>query len=180
MKMSNNQTMQAVVDLAKGIVSGIHTSAPGKIISYDPGTGRASVQPAIKCKVSDGRTLDAPVIVNVPVYFPSGGNASITYPIKAGDDCWLVFAERCIDDWLLGGESEDPRKYDLTDCAAFVGMKPTRATNNSAIEIKHGSCVLSIPENGPASINTDLIIGGISFLGHIHPESIGSVTGPPE
>jgi hypothetical protein len=178
--MSHNKTIQAIIETIRGEISGIHTGAPGKIISYDPNTGRASVQPAIKYKVADGRVLDAPVIVNVPVYFPSGGDAEITYPVHQGDDCWLSFAERSIDDWLLGGESDDPRKYDLTDCAAYVGMKPVRSTDNSAIRIKHGSCVFSMPKDGPVSINTDLVIGGISFLGHVHPENdSGGPTGPP-
>jgi hypothetical protein len=166
--MSNNGAIQALTDMVRGEISGIHTSAPGKIVSYDSGTGRASVQPSLKFKVADGRSLDSPVIVNVPVYFPSGAGASITYPIAAGDPCWLVFAERSIDDWLLGGESEDPRKYDLTDCVAFVGMKPTRSTNNNAIEITNGGCTVSIPSGGPVSINTDVIINGISFLQHVH------------
>lgn len=166
--MSANQFTQAVIDTIKSEISGIHTSAPGTVVSYDSGAGRASVQPAMKYKVSDGRTLDMPVIVNVPVYFPSGGSAAITYPIKAGDPCWLVFAERSIDDWLLGGASEDPRKYDLTDCVAFVGMKPSRSHANDAIEINHGSCKFRIPENGPVSCSTDIIIGGKSFLNHTH------------
>lgn len=166
--MSNNQGIQAIVDMVNGIVSGIHTSAPGKIISYDPGTGRASVQPAVKYKVNDGRMLDAPVIVNVPVYFPSGGSASITYPVHPGDPCWLNFAERAMDDWLIGGESEDPRKYDLTDCAAFVGMKPSRSTNNEAIVMQNGSCAITIPSSGAVSITGDLLVNGKSFLEHVH------------
>lgn len=200
--MSNNQGIQVIVDMVNGIVSGIHTSTPGKIISYDPGTGRASVQPAVKYKVNDGRMLDAPVIVNVPVYFPSGGSASITYPVHAGDPCWLNFAERAMDDWLIGGESEDPRKYDLTDCAAFVGMKPSRSTNNSAIEIIHGSTKMTIAESGDVSVNTnlniagnlsvsgsggvivagDIVAGGISFLSHVHGgvQPGGAKTSVPE
>ena len=59
-------------------------------------------------------------------------------------------------------------------------MQQSRSPANDAIEINHGSCKVRIPENGPVTINTDVIIGGISFLNHIHPESIGSVTGKPE
>lgn len=173
-----NEFIQAILGQIDGKISGIHTAAPGKVISYEGGL--ASVQPSLKYKVEDGRVLDAPVIVNVPVYFPTGGSASITYPIKAGDDCCIVFAERSIDDWLLGGEADDPRKFDLTDAMCFVGMKPSRSHSNDAIEITHGSCKLRMPEGGPVTLNTDIVIGGISFLGHIHPESIGTVTGPPE
>ncbi len=177
--MSNpNAFSQALADMMESKISGIHTAAPGKVVSYEKGL--ASVQPSIKYKVEDGRVLDAPVIVNVPVYFPTGSNASITYPIKPGDDCCIVFAERSIDDWLKGGESDDPRKFDMTDAMCFVGMKPGRSHSNDAIEITHGGCTFRMPEGGPVSLNTDIVIGGISFLGHVHPESIGTVTGPPE
>lgn len=175
---NNNEFIQAMLETVDGKISGIHTAAPGKIINYS--SGLASVQPSIRYKVEDGRVLDAPVIVNVPVYFPTGGAASITYPIKPGDDCCIVFAERSIDDWLKGGESEDPRKFDLTDAMCFVGMKPSRNHSNEAIEITHGSCMLRIPDGGPVSLNTDIVISGISFLGHVHPESIGSQTSPPK
>lgn len=164
--MSNNQGIQAIVDMVNGIISNIHTCAPGKIISYS--SGRATVQPAIKFKVADGRMLDAPIIVNVPVYFLGVEGRSITFPVKDGDPCLLIFAERCIDDWLLGGESEDPRKYDLTDCFALAGMQQSRAHANDAIEINHGACKVRIPENGPVIINTDIIINGKSFLSHVH------------
>ncbi len=177
--MSRNEAMQAIVDTIRGEISGIHTAMPGRIISY--GGGRATVQPSLPYKVADGRRLDMPPIVNVPCYFLGADGRSITFPVKAGDGCLLLFAERSIDDWLLGGESDDPRKYDLTDAIALVGLQPIRAHANDAIEINHGSCKVRIPENGPMTINTDLIINGKSFLEHIHPENDnGGPTGPPE
>ncbi len=173
-----NQFYQVITDTIRGEIAGIHTCMPGKIISYN--AGRATVQPTLKFKVPDGRALDMPLIANVPCYFLGVAGRSITFPVKEGDGCLLLFAERNIDDWLLGGESDDPRKFDLTDAFAFVGLQPSRAHANDAIEINHGSCKFRIPENGPVSCSTDLIIGGISFLQHIHPESIGTATGPPE
>lgn len=202
---SNNQNIEALLGMIRGEISGIHTSCPGTIVSYNSGTGQASVQPALKFKVTNSDSITAPVITNVPVYFPSGANSQITYPITAGDSCWLVFAERSIDDWLLGGESDDPRKYDLTDCAAFVGMKPTRSTNNDVVEIRNGSNYITIKENGGINVKSgtntldisdngnivftgnlivhgDVTINDISFLNHVHGgvESGGSTTSTPE
>ena len=164
--MSNNQFTQALIDTIQGEISGIHTCMPGKIISYSGGL--ATVQPEQEYKVADGRRMNMPVIVNVPCFFLGVEGRSITFPVKSGDGCLLLFAERSIDDWLLGGESDDPRKFDLTDAFALVGLQPTRSHANDAIEINHGYCKFRIPENGPVSINTDLIIGGKSFLNHTH------------
>lgn len=163
---SNNQTIQALTEMMRGEISNVHTCAPGKIISYS--NGISVVQPSIKQKVTNSDSLDYPVITNVPTYFLGCEGRSITFPIKSGDDCLLFFAERSIDDWLLGGESDDPRKYDITDCFALVGMQKVRSHANDAIEINHGSCKVRIPEGGPVEINTDVVIGGISFLGHVH------------
>lgn len=177
--MSVNQFLQAINETIRGEISGIHTAMPGRIISY--GGGRATVQPEQKYKVADGRRLDMPIIVNVPCYFLGCEGRSITIPIKAGDGCLLLFAERSIDDWLLGGESDDPRKYDLTDAFALVGLQPSRSHSNDAITITHGSCVFSIPEGGPINCSTDIIIKGISFLGHVHRENDGGgPTDPPK
>ena len=114
-----NSFIQALLETMDGKIAGIHTAAPGKIINYSGGL--ASVQPSIKYKVEDGRVLDAPVIVNVPVYFPTGGNSSITYPIKPGDDCCIVFAERSIDDWLKGA-TEHPGSW-WPDWAKWIGER---------------------------------------------------------
>ena len=179
---SKNNFYTALAEVVAGQISGIHTASVGKIVSYDSGSGLAVVKPSINYKTSSGDIYEYPAIVNVPVFFPTGGSASITYPIKAGDDCCLIFAERSLDDWISGGETLDPRKYDLTDCMAFVGMKPSRSTNNDAIEIKHGGCTFSMPENGPILINTDVIINGISFLDHVHGGVVsgGAKTSTPE
>ena len=66
--MSSNKTIESLIGLIRGEISGIHTSCPGKIVNY--ANGRATVQPAIKFKVTNSDSIDAPPIVNVPVYFP--------------------------------------------------------------------------------------------------------------
>lgn len=165
--MANNDVIDSLQKMVAGEISGIHTSTVGKVVSYDSSKGLASVKPSIKYKTANGDSYDYPIIVNVPVFFPTGGDTQITYPIKAGDDCCLIFSERSMDDWLSGGSSSDPRKFDLTDCMAFVGMKPSRSTNNTNIEITNGSCTLSVGKNSITS-NKDIIINGISFLGHVH------------
>ena len=45
-----------------------------------------------------------PILPDVPVMFFGGGGMTITAPIKPGDECLVIFADRCIDGWWwLGG-----------------------------------------------------------------------------
>lgn len=186
--MNRNEQAQVLIDMTKKEIANIHTAAPGTILSYDSGSGLARVQSSLKFKVPDGRTLDMPVIVGVPVIFPSGygGNASVSFPVKAGDGCLLIFAERSIDEWLKGGESGDLRKYDLTDAIAIPGLFnfgiPSVQAHPNDVCMKNGSTILWIEPGGNVHIEgADLIVGGISFKNHVHGgvQSGGSNTAKP-
>jgi len=98
---------------------------PGIIQSFDPDAVTCTVLPAIKGK--DGKeSSDLPLLVDVPVSFPRGGGVTLTFPVKAGDECELIFNDRCIDFWWQNGgvqEAVDPRQHDLSDAVAFVGIQ---------------------------------------------------------
>lgn len=122
-------------NIKKGIenyVKDLHTSMPGIIVSFDASTQLASVQPAIKriFKTNDGEKelmtpTELPLLINVPVQFPRGGGFSLTFPVKPGDECLLVFCERSIDYWHKFGGVQEPgarRFHHLSDATAFVGL----------------------------------------------------------
>lgn len=94
---------------------------PGVVTSVDQKRARVDVQPSIKDAINSKYD---PVVTDVPIVYPQGGGASITFPIDEGDDVLLVFADRSLENWLTaGGGSEvdntDPRQHDLTDCFAI-------------------------------------------------------------
>ena len=105
MALDMAQTSNEVKTIIKGWmdsrVSNIHTAMPGQVVSYNPSTNRASVQPNGAYKSEDGRNIRYPIIHNVPIQFPmgQGGTAGITFPINAGDGCLLVFSETQNDDF---------------------------------------------------------------------------------
>lgn len=119
---------QAMKVLSDSIFSMLRVSLPGIIESYDPIANTCTVQPALKGQTADelGNYTSAPLplLVDVPVVFPRGGGCSITFPVKEGDECLVVFSDRCIDFWWQSGgvqEPVDPRQHDLSDAFAFVG-----------------------------------------------------------
>lgn len=56
--------------------------------------------------------------------FPRGGGCTLTFPVKAGDECLVIFADRCIDFWWQSGGVQEPvddRQHDLSDAFCIVG-----------------------------------------------------------
>jgi len=125
---------QAMKVLSDSIFSMLRVSLPGIIESFDPGDDdrppTCVVQPAIKGQVADdlGNYASAPLplLIDVPVVFPRGGGTSITFPVATGDECLVIFSDRCIDFWWQNGgvqEAVDPRMHDLSDAFAIVGLQ---------------------------------------------------------
>lgn len=119
------QFMQAIMD---GVSEKMRVALPGTILSFDPDTVTCTVQPAIKGYESDAtgtqKSVSISVLVDVPVIFPRGGGCSLTFPVKAGDECLLIFADRCIDFWWQSGGEQEPvsqRTHHLADAFAIVG-----------------------------------------------------------
>ena len=119
---------QADARLAQAIMSAMRVSMPGIIQSFDPDAVTAVVQPAIKGVELDESGADVsvniPLLVDVPVVFPRGGGCTLTFPVKAGDECLVIFADRCIDFWWQNGGVQKPvdlRMHDLSDAFAIVG-----------------------------------------------------------
>ena len=67
--------------------------------------------------------MPLPLLLDCPVYFPSGGNCTLTFPVQPGDECLVVFASRCIDAWWQSGGVRTRRKCACTTCptASFRG-----------------------------------------------------------
>jgi hypothetical protein len=108
-----------------GRLKDLHTCMPGIVASFDPVTQTASVQPAIKRIFTEKGAVNLPVCVDVPVAFPGGGDFFLTFPVKAGDECILLFSERAIDNWHVSGGTAPPAEYrlhDLSDGLAIVGL----------------------------------------------------------
>lgn len=120
---------QALLEVLRHTISSqLRVALPGIIQSFDAETITCTVQPAIKGVISDAQgraqSVALPLLVDVPVIFPRGGGVTLTFPVSAGDECLVVFGDRCIDFWWQNGgvqETIDPRQHDLSDAFAFVG-----------------------------------------------------------
>lgn len=143
----------------------MRVALPGIIQSFDPESLTAVVQPAIRYieRDNDGNksTKDYPLLVDVPVIFPRGGGCTLTFPVSEGDECLVIFADRCIDFWWQSGGIQEPadgRMHDLSDAFCIVGpqsqAKKISGISTSAVELRSddGSAKLSLnPASGEIS-----------------------------
>jgi hypothetical protein len=139
----------------------VHTSFPAQIVSYDYTKKRASVQPLIDKKYTDGVVQPMPILNNVPVVFPTASGFSMTYPVNPGDYCLVSCCERSISDWLTSGNQgppSDPRRLDLSDGVAIMGLQPFSnpipASNNTDFVLSYNGSSITIDGNGNIILDT--------------------------
>lgn len=108
----------------------VWTALPGIIQSYDSTAGTVVVQPALRGVVQQPTgafdAVDLPLLLDVPVVFPSGGGCTLTFPLAEGDECLVVFSSRCIDGWWQSGGVQlpmEPRLHDLSDGFCIPGPR---------------------------------------------------------
>lgn len=158
------------------------TSLPCIVESYNPVEQTISCQPAIKAIKynGDGNALDLqlPLLIDVPVQFPSGGNIVMTFPIKKGDECIVVFSARCIDNWWAYGKVSPQftqRMHDLSDGMAIVGISsiprviPNISINSVQLRTRDGNSFIELTEAGDITLKcTNLnVIGNTVFTGTV-------------
>lgn len=188
----------------------LHTALPGRIVAFDAARQVASVQPMIEQQLMDGSRQPLPMLPDVPVQFPRGGGFVLTFPVKPGDECLLVFNERCIDGWWHSGASSEPldyRQHDLSDAVAVMGISslpqvvPAFATDAVELRRLDGSAYVRLDEGGTLTLDGakvlikcpvvfeagltgkgDVVSSGISLERHLHGQVMPgpAVTGVPQ
>jgi hypothetical protein len=158
----------------------LRVALPGVIVKFDPEAQTATVQPLINQVMADGTTQPLPVLQDVPVSFPRGGGFVLTFPVSEGDECQLVFNDRCIDGWWVSGNPSAPLDYrihDLSDATAQVGIAsqpnvvPGFDMGAVALRKLDGSAYMKIDAAGVVRI------GGTKLVVDCPIEYSGGITG---
>lgn len=153
------------------------TALPGIIQSFDPTKRTAVIQAALQAQVQapDGSYswVTLPPLLDCPVFFPGGGGCTLTFPIAFGDECLMIFASRCIDQWWQSGCPLDAngkptsqiqaefRMHDLSDGFAYVGVSslpkviPNISTTKTQLRNDLGTTFIELdPAAGAVAIHT--------------------------
>jgi hypothetical protein len=160
-----NQMLKVAIDTA---LRNTYVCCPGIIDSFDPVIQTATIQPAIRQQSIDAEgnkvTKKLPLLINVPVIFPESGGFSLTFPVKKGDECLVLFADRNFESWQdQGGIQEQPsvRIHDISDGLAIIGFnsKPNviQNFNNDKMQMRNSdaSAIVEMDESGNISSIND-------------------------
>lgn len=185
-----------------GALAHTWVALPGIVSAVNLEAQTVSVQPAITGTVTapDGSSsaVQLPLLVDVPLCWPRGGGFALTFPVKVGDECLVVFADRCIDGWWQQGGIAAPaekRQHDLSD--GFAILAPTSqpralgGVSDSSVQLRteSGDTFVEVDASGSITLRGDVkVVGSITCNGtnisdsHTHPgvQTGGGTTGTPQ
>lgn len=67
-----------------------------------------------------------PQLVDMPIIILGGGTAGLTFPVKQGDQCVVMFNDRSIDNWYQSGQTgplSSGKAHSLSDGIAIIGPR---------------------------------------------------------
>ena len=94
---------------------------------------------------------------DIPVWVPTAGGFSLTWPIQPGDECILLFLDTPLDIWFQnGGLDNNPiaqRRHSLLDAIALFGVRSTPrpienySTSNVQLRKDDSSVIIDLGAN---------------------------------
>lgn len=174
-----------------GRQASLWTAMPGIVKAVDFVKMTLSVQPAIQGQIIDEngqkQSVNLPLLVDVPITFPSAGGFVLTLPIAINDEVLVIFASRCIDAWWQSSGIQRPmeaRMHDLSDGFAIPGPSSQPSVyagiSSTAAQLRNraGTSYVEISADGkiklvsPSEIG---VTGNLKVTGNI--EATGTITG---
>lgn len=162
--MPYNNEIELSKVLKEGVKQGaatLHVHIPAIVVDYDFSQQKASVRPAVKIKMQDGKTVEPPVIHNVPVMFPASGGAFLHFPVKTGDKVMLYFSDRNTENFKLNGVISDPASpalHSMTDAYCTPSLMVFNAENlvqnNDDVHLIYAGSAILLKPNGEVVIKS--------------------------
>lgn len=145
----------AIRDVLDRSAEDLRVALPAHIVSWDAAAPEeAAVQPAVTLtrRAPSGALLRfrPPPVPRCPIVWPGAGENAVTWPLSPGDTGLVVWADRAIDDWLLGGgltDPPDPRRHSYADAVFVPGLRPLGTLPARATPIA-GATVVACPVAG--------------------------------
>lgn len=115
--------------LGRTIFETLNVMKIGIIDSADWDNQEVDVKIAMKKQIpiKDGFELqEESLLVKVPFLCLGGGDSYLSFPVKQGDECLVIFSDFAIQNWRSTGQFLPPnelRKHDLCDGIAIIGIR---------------------------------------------------------
>ena len=174
--------------LKSDVMFNLRCCIPCIVQSYDPEKGTVECQPAIREKIINQNEeieyRNLPLLLNVPVVFPSNSEYAVTFPLEKGDECLVLFSDLSIDNFWEKGNVQNPiedRRHDLSDGIAIpcnMSLTKERRTDDGLLLSSSGASILISGSERSLSVVTR----SSTFTqldSHVHPAP-SAVSGPPQ
>lgn len=170
----------------------IRCCIPGIIQSYNANNNTAEIQPAIREEVVNEYNsvsyVNLPLLINVPIVFPSTKLGGVRFTLEQGDECLVVFSDLSYDNFWTSGNVQNPievRRHDLSDGIAIpcVLSQPNTKSVESGLTVSFGEAKINMNNNNMtlSDSNGQITLEQIiRLLRHKHEDSLGGSTGLPE
>ena len=160
-RLEKTDDFEAAIRMAfEGFQAGLWTALPAIVQKFNASklTVEATVGIKMRVRSRDGKPplrgavkdkdpwwwAEVPLLVDVPVVFPSGGGFCLTFPLFPGDPVLVVFSCRSIDaHWQSGGvqPQAELRMHNLSDGFAIPGHRtlpkmPEGAISESSVQLR--------------------------------------------
>lgn len=130
----------------------VHTIKPAVITKVDYETCSVSAKPTTKTLWSDDKNIEFGEVYEVPILINQGGGARLTFPVKAGDLCWILFSDREFGNLLdtngkIPVDSEDREAFGGYAIGALVGWhtRPTaKEILSDAVVLEYGDTIIKV------------------------------------
>lgn len=180
------------------------TAMPGVVKQFPSASGigemvadiQLTVNARIRTQQGNFQSIQLPVLLDCPILWQGGGGMTLTFPIKAGDECLVIFASRCIDAWwqqgfiagqagvpVDGKQAMDPpdlRMHNLSDGFAIVGVRSlpnSYAVDSAYVSLQSDDGAFFIKMNPTTSHTVFRCSGGIDLNGVVIDDS-GNINCP--
>lgn len=168
--LANDATLSdLLMFFKKDIFTSLNCHAIGTIQSFDP--SNQTCQATINYKQTyyrDSKTgvqetyfEDYPPVVGAPVIILAGGGANLTFPIKQGDECLVLFNDRDFDNWWSSGQTKENKRgrvHSFTDAIVLVGLRSLAKTvanyDTTHAQLSWGNAKLGITDSKVLVSNT--------------------------
>lgn len=105
----NAEIINYALDLFR---AGLYVGRPVRVDAVDTDKCTVDVVPMLTDSYEDDTektvSYSLPIIPAIPIMFPEGNDFVDTWPIKKGDQGWILFADRSLDQWQQKGNKGDP------------------------------------------------------------------------
>lgn len=162
MKRKASTLEQLLTDFFDMMSRDINTCIPG-VVERKNSDNTVEVKPAIKKVYSDGRVVELPLLLDVPVLYPFSSKFSLSWPLEKGDPVIVIFSQRSIERWKSRGGVQlpgDRRHHDLSDgfclpCGAYKGQQ---TVDTSDFVMEYGDAIITMKESGQVDINGNFTV----------------------